>query len=124
MWTCSQCGVKREKPETRLPMNGWADDSKMEQRPVPAFSDRRTASVTKQHHRLDSVCQQVSAMIAGYAQRRKFAMVRYDDTERGFCAKFPWFKFHALIEQKVDQFGIKFEYVGKPVTEEEVNPEE
>jgi hypothetical protein len=45
-------------------------------------------------------------MIAGYAQRRRFAAVEYDDSVREFCSGFPWFRLRELIREKLDALGI------------------
>jgi hypothetical protein len=71
---------------------------------------------------MDSVCQQIAAMIAGYAARRRFAKVSYDDRVREFCPQFVWEKLRSLVAEKLDAAGIEFELVSGVVTGEPPDP--
>ena len=97
-----------------------ADDQKMEQRPIPSFAERRTAIVRKYRDRMDSATHEIAAQLASYAARRRFAVVRYDDTERKFCEGLPWYRLKLLIEEKCTALGIRFE--GKPEAPLESEP--
>jgi hypothetical protein len=57
-------------------------------------------------------------MVAGYAQRRRFAAVEYRDADQSFCPQFPWFRLRELIRQKCDEVEIEFEHAGGAITPE------
>jgi hypothetical protein len=94
----------------------WADDSKYEQRPVPVFAERREHAGAKYRNRMNSAIRQIAASLAGYAARRKFAIVEYDDTERSFCPGLPWFMLADRIRIKLDEVGIQFIASGSAAT--------
>jgi hypothetical protein len=84
----------------------WSDDAKYENRPIPSFAGRREAAAAKFHHRMASAAHEIAAQLAGYARRRRFAAVEYNDQEQGFCPQFPWARLRALIAEKLDAYGI------------------
>jgi len=86
-----------------------SDDAKAEQRPVPKFASRRIALVQKQHQRMKSWISEIVAHLVGYADRRKFAAIEYDDSDRRFVHSFPWDALRIGIEQKCDEVGIVFQ---------------
>jgi hypothetical protein len=88
-----------------------AEDQKAEQRPVPSFAGRREAMTLKQRSRMDSAIQQIAAELAKFAQRRRFAVVRYDDADKSYLEKFPWFVLRERIAGKLDEYQIAFEHV-------------
>jgi len=61
-------------------------------------------------------------MIAGYAERRRFASVRYDDRVQEFCPQFVWAKLRSLVAEKLDAAGIELEVVSGEVTGETPEP--
>lgn len=103
-------------------LDRWSDDTKAEQRPVPSFAERRTAVVEHQRRRMQNACHEIAAMIANYADRRKFASVRYDDTERNFCEQFPWFRLREMLKEKLDAHGIQFELASGEVPPKTTEP--
>jgi hypothetical protein len=111
LWTYHGDHLRRWVVEHRKQLQHWSDDSKFEQRPVPSFAERRTAATDKFHQRMSTACHQIAMQIAGYANRRRFAQVRYDDTERGFVGEFPWQRLQDLIAEKLDALGIEYEHV-------------
>jgi hypothetical protein len=53
--------------------------------------------------------QQIAASLVGYAIRRRFASIRYNDTDHSFCDQFPWFLLRERIRTDCDEAGIGFE---------------
>ncbi|HYT08977.1 MAG TPA: hypothetical protein VEL77_15135 [Rugosimonospora sp.] len=117
LWTYNADHLRRWSEEHRKTLQRLADDNKFEARPVPSFTDRRTALVRKYRDRMDSATHEIAAQLASYAARRKFAVMRYDDTERGFCESLPWYRLKLLIEQKCEALGIRFEAAGPKESE-------
>lgn len=118
LWRYNGDHLRRWAAEHRAQLQRWADDSKYENRPKPKFAARREAASGKYRNRMDSACHEIAAQVAGYALRRKFAAVRYDDSIKGYCEQFPWFKLRRLIAEKLDQAGVVFEHAsGSPPTE-------
>jgi hypothetical protein len=111
LWTYHADHIRRWSAEHRVQLQRWADDSKFEQRPVPSFSDRREAATKKYRNRMDSAVRQIAASLAGYAKRRKFASVSYDDSDMSFCPEFPWFQLRERIQVVLDEYGVEFERV-------------
>ena len=99
-------------------MKRWADDSKAEHRPEVPFARRREEAARRYRNRADSACHQIAAMVAGYAQRRRFAAVEYRDAEQSFGPQFPWFRLRELIREKCDKAEVEFEHASGEVTPE------
>jgi hypothetical protein len=117
VWVYHGDHIRRWSAEHRTQLQRWSDDEKAEHRPAPPFAARRQAAAVKYRHRMDSACHQISAAIAGYACRRKYAAVRYDDVVQEFCDGFPWFRLRALIAEKLDAAGLEFEHATAGTTE-------
>ena len=103
--------IRRWVARHRKQLERWSQDQSAERRPNPPLGVRRRAAASKYHDRLTSACHEISAMIAGYAERRKFAEVRYDDTVHIFCPEFPWYELRVLVNQKLDGAGIRFVHI-------------
>jgi hypothetical protein len=112
LWVYNGDHLRRWTVEHRRLLERWAEDAKYENRPVPSFAERRTASVAKFGRRMHSAVHEIAAQLAGYAARRHFAVVEYDDHERGFCSQFPWARLKQLIAEKLDALGIEFKASG------------
>ena len=92
-----------------------ADDSKFERR----FPRRRRMRTLleyrlrgeKYRSRLDTFIHQVTAEVIGYASRRKFASIRYDDSDNRYLATFPWQQMRSAIATKAASAGLAFEHV-------------
>jgi hypothetical protein len=108
LWRYHGDHLRRWAAERRRVLQRWSDDSKYENRPMPAFEERRAVAARKFRDRMDSATHEIAAQLAGYAQRRRFARVEYDDHERGFCTDFPYFRLSSLIAEKLDARGISF----------------
>jgi hypothetical protein len=108
LWTYHGDHLKRWAAEHQLQLQRWADDQKAEQRPVATFSARREAATAKYNQRLSSACHEIAAQLTGYAQRRHFAVLIYDDTERSYCPDFRYARLTELLQEKLDALGIEF----------------
>lgn len=115
LWIWNGDHIKRWSEEHRKQLQRWADDTKAEQRPVPAFADRRSAAAVKYRDRMSSAVREIAAMIAGYAQRRKFSSVRYDDSDISFCEGFPWYNLRERLRTKLDELGIEMDHASGEV---------
>jgi hypothetical protein len=107
-WRYNGDHLLRWAAEHRHSRQRWSEDAKYENRPVPSFARRRAAAAVKFHNRMSSATHEIAAQLAGYAQRRRFALVEYDDSERGFCEQFPWYRLRTLIGEKLEAREIKF----------------
>jgi hypothetical protein len=106
LWNYNGDHLRRWNAEHRRQLQRWSEDAKYENLPVPSFAARREAASAKFHRRLQSAAHEIAAQLAGYAQRRRFATVEYDDGERGFCDQFPWARLVTLIAEKLDARSI------------------
>jgi hypothetical protein len=121
LWTYNGDHLRRWSAEHRKRLQRWSEDQKYEQRPVPAFAQRREDAARKYRDRMNSATHEIAAQLASYADRRRFSAIQYDDTERGFCEGFPWYRLRALIEEKVGARGMQFDARG-PVESQEPEP--
>lgn len=108
LWVVNADHLRRWSAEHARNLQRFSDDMKAEQRPVPLFASRRAAIVEKQRRRMDAAIHQISAQLVGFARRKRFAELSYDDSDKSFCERLPWFRLRALVEQKCDAAGIKF----------------
>jgi hypothetical protein len=119
LWTYDGDHLRRRAAEHRRQLQRGAKGQKAEARPVPAFAERRQAGAAKFRRRMHSACHEFAAQLAGYADRRRFAGVRYDDRDQGYCQQFPWFEFRRLLAEKLNARGIALEMAsGSPATSE------
>jgi hypothetical protein len=107
----------------RVYLQRIAEDSKWERRLPPEqlrhIEQARTVRVAKHKRRLDTACHQLSAELAGLADRLGVAEVIYDDQEKGYLPKFPWFKLKTLLGYKLDGRNIVFTASGERSASEE-----
>lgn len=108
LWIYNADHLVRWQTEHKKKLQRWAEDQKAEQRPVPTFAERRTHAVTKQHDRMHSAIQQIAASLVHYAIARRFAEIRYDDSDKSFCESFPWYALADRIFVKAKEYGVKF----------------
>ncbi len=106
LWTYNGDQIRRWAAEHRKKLQRWAEDSKAENRPVPPFAERRRLAAEKFHRRMAGACHQIAAMITGYAVRRRFMAVKFDDTVRDFCPDFTWFALADKLAEKCDAAGL------------------
>lgn len=111
IWRYNADQVSRWVAEHREQLQRWSEDTKAEERHVPAFAARRQQTTQKYHNRMQSICYQAAAYVAGYASRRRLATVRYDDRERKWCKDFPWETLRSRLSVILDERGINLEIV-------------
>lgn len=116
LWRYNGDHLRRWSAEHRAQLQRWSEDSKYEQRPVPAFAERREAAARKYHRRMHSAVQEIGAQLVNYAARRKFAVLRYDDVDESY-APLPWFELRERIRINCDAAGIRFEHASGEVRE-------
>lgn len=118
IWAYHADHVRRWTAEHYRRLNRWSDDTKAEQRPVPSFAARREAACQKYFNRIDTALNEVTAHLAAFAERRRYATVKLDDLERGFCESLPWSKLRLLLGQKLEAKGITLEIASGDVATE------
>ncbi len=112
LWNYNGDHLKRWRAEHRDQLQRWSEDAKFENRPAPDFAQRRRAATEKYQRRMATATHEIAAKLAGYAVRRKFAVVRYDDSVRGYLDHpGPWARLRQLIAEKLDAEGIRLELV-------------
>jgi hypothetical protein len=111
--------LRRWSAEHRRALQNFADDQKAEQRPVPSFADRRTAAALKYRNRTRSAIREIAAQLVGYAARRGFTAIVYDDSVTGFCPEFPYSALRNQIRTKCDEQGLEFEHANEIAESEE-----
>lgn len=102
--------VRRWAAEHRRMLSRTSDDLKRENR-WPAEVRRRALEarqlrVQKHGYRMDSHTHEVSAMLAGFARRRRVARVIYQDTDRSYVAEYPWHQLWEQLAYKLKETGI------------------
>jgi hypothetical protein len=112
--------LRRWSAEHRRALQNFADDQKAEQRPVPSFADRRSAAALKYRNRTRSAIREIAAQLVGYAARRGFAAIAYDDSVTGFCPEFPYSALRDQIRTKCDEQGLEFEHSNEIAESEEL----
>jgi hypothetical protein len=91
-----------------------ADDLKFELRTDSASSEAvavvRERFVERQHDRINDFIETVTAAVANYARRRRFAQIAYNDQRRNSFggAHFPWFRLEERLRQKTEAHGLTF----------------
>jgi hypothetical protein len=120
VWLYNGDHVRRFAMQHVVQLQRWSEDQKPEQRPIPSFSVRRKEAVDRYHRRMTTACHEISSMLVNYAERRNFAVISYDDRERGFVKQFQWFRLNELIEEKCNTKGILFKKVSGEVPETSV----
>ena len=122
LWRYNGDHVRRWAGEHRTQLQRWNEDQKYEQQPVPAFARRRETAVRKFRDRMNSATHEIAAQLAGYASRRHFAQVRYDDSDHSYMGDgFPWYRLRSLIADKLVARGIVLETSAQP-EQERVGP--
>ena len=115
IWRYNGDHLRRWAAEHRTRLQRWSEDQKYEQRPVPAFASRRERAARKFRDRMNSATHEIAAQLAGYASRRHFARVRYDDSDHSYLGDgFPWHRLRSLITEKLDERGIVLEASAQP----------
>lgn len=119
--------ARRWAAEHRQMLQRLSDDTKAEKRrPRRArrgIDARRQASARRYRRRMDSLTHEATAMIAGYAQRRKVASVVYDDTDKSYVPDgFPWADLRTKLAYKLAGMHIPLEIASGEVEAETPDP--
>jgi hypothetical protein len=110
VWRYHGDHLRRWVAEHRRMLGRLADDQKAEQRPAPAFADRRSAAAVKYRNRMSSAIREIAAQLVGYAARRGFGVLEYDDSVTGFFPEFPYAALRGQILNKCEAAGLQFDY--------------
>jgi hypothetical protein len=110
VWRYHGDHLRRWAAEHRRMLGRLADDQKAEQRPAPAFADRRSAATVKYRNRMSSAIREIAAQLVGYAARRGFFVLEYDDSIIGFSPEFPYAALREQISSKCEAAGLKFDH--------------
>lgn len=132
IWRYNGDHLRRWSAQHRKQLQRWSEDAKYENRPTPSFDQRRKAAVRKFRDRLDSATHEIAAQLAGYAQRRRYAAVFYDDSQRSYMknndaddqegASFPWFELRRKLAEKLHERGIHLELASAQAEEKSAEP--
>jgi hypothetical protein len=122
IWRYNGDHLRRWQAEHSRQLERWSEDAKYENRPVPNFAVRRRDAVRKFRHRMDSATHEIAAQLAGYAERRHYEAVSYDDREKSYCEQFPWFELRRKLAEKLDEKGIRLEFASGEAAEENREP--
>jgi hypothetical protein len=110
LWVYNGDQLPRWAAAHRDQFQRWSEDQKAEHRPIAPFAERRGHAAAKYNQRMNSACHAIAAMLVGYANRRRFATIRWDDSDQSFAPQFSWFRLRELIAEKADALGIAFEH--------------
>jgi ParB/RepB/Spo0J family partition protein len=119
LWVYNGDQIRQWSAEHRKRLRRWSEDSKAEHLPSPPFAEKREFATVRYRHRMSTACHQIAEMIAGYACRRRFAGVVYDDSVRDFCPEFSWAVLAARIAEKCDGAGLTYAHRGAEEAPEE-----
>lgn len=76
----------------------------------------------RQRNRLSTWCHQAAAMLVGHAQRRRCAMLVYDDADRSALPSFPWDQLRQRLAEKCAAAGITYALASGDVARAEPRP--
>lgn len=108
LWVVHADHARRWVAEHTRRLNRLNDDQKSEQRPVPSFADRRGDYALKFRDRMNSLIRDTAAQVVGFADRRNFAEIRYDDSDQQYVGRFPYHELKSRIETLCDERTIIF----------------
>lgn len=123
VWTYHADQVLRWAAEHRTCLKRWADDSKLEARPRVPFAKRRQTACVKYRNRIDTACDQAAMYLCNYAKRKRFAVVRYDDSDTSFLLDFAWYRLRQRLSTILDECGVEFHW-SNLASSEESGPDE
>jgi hypothetical protein len=110
VWRYHGDHLRRWVAEHRNRLGRFADDQKAEHWPAPSFADRRTTATVKYRNRMSSAIREIAAQLVGYAARRGFFVLEYDDSITGFSPEFPYAALREQISSKCEAAGLKFDH--------------
>ncbi len=116
LWEVNEDGLRGAHAAHKCRLWRISDDNKMERRRPRAeqadLAGLRQRICDAHRRKMDDALDKVSRTVANLAVRQRVGVVKYDDSERGWCRDFPWFTLRSLVEQKVTAEGVSFEAVG------------
>lgn len=111
LWTYNAEHARTWLWRHRQRLDALSEDAKAEfrrpKRRRRALDLDREKLVAKQHHRMDTLLHQISAALVGFARRRGYASVAYDDSDHSWHQEFPWYRLRELVRQKLSAEGIE-----------------
>lgn len=107
IWSLNFDHLRKWTAEHRKKLDRYSDDAKAENRPVPSFAAKRDAELRKHRARMDTAVKEAARQIANYAKRRRVAVVKLNDSERGFCTEFPYSIFFERLRVVLDEYKIE-----------------
>jgi hypothetical protein len=113
IWRYHGDHLRRWAAVHRRSLEHLADDQKAKQQPVPSFADRRSAATRKYRNRMHSAVAEIAAQLTGYAARRGFSTISYDDSDRSFCPDFQYAELRGRIRNKCDAVGLAFRHLNE-----------
>jgi hypothetical protein len=111
VWRYHGDHLRRWVAEHRNRLGRFAHDQKAEHWPTPSFADRRTAATVKYRNRISSAIREIAAQVVGYAARRGFSALEYDDSITGFSPEFPFAALREQISSKCEATGLRFDHM-------------
>lgn len=103
-----------------------SDDRKAETRKPKRDAKPRLAMLRarsdKDKDRLRSACHEISAHLVNVAKRRRVAKILYNDSDKSFCASFPWAMLRLMVDQKARAANIVFEHANGAVPKKKRQP--
>ena len=117
IWRYHGDHVRRWASAHARQLQRWRGDAKADHEP-PQYEERRETATRKYRDRMPTCCHEVSAWLVGYACRRRFAALEYDDTARAFCPEFPYAALRQMIAYKADEARVEFHIVSADATRE------
>lgn len=122
LWLYNADHLRRWVAEHIKRLDRWSNDSKAEQRPVASFADRRAAAVAKFRNRISSLQSEAAAQLVNFAVRRKFAAIKYDDSDKRFVERFDWSGLKTAIQNKCHAMGVQFVDASGDAAEQTAEP--
>ena len=108
LWRYNADQVRRWTKEYEVQRQRWSVDRKAEERPIASFNQRSQAAAQKYYHRLQKAAEQTAAYLSGYARRRRFETIEFNDSQRSYCPNFQWAELRSRIEALCEENGIEF----------------
>src|ERR1019366_8426614 len=100
LWRYNGDHLRRWAGEHRTQLQRWSEDQKDEQTAGTGIRSSARDSGTEVPRRMNSTTHEIAAQLTGYASRRHFAQVRYDDSEHSYIG--PWYRLRSFIAGKLD----------------------
>lgn len=124
LWQIHADHVIRWAAEHRAQLQRWSDDQKREERPLASFHSRRERAAAKYRRRIDTAAAQIAAQVVAYANRWRYAEIRWAATETRRTEHFPWSRLDAEIRYRAEAAGIDWSGIGGTTNETAETEEE